>query len=183
MVFQLYTTMNIQFKILLCFKKHTLFAEMYIYGVLDNFCNPMIPCWRYFMLFLTGSATRHECGGSDRQARPAQPEQPLVVHPGHLRHQRRRPLRGARLAVPHTKEQQANHWEKGEIMIKNNSTCKMCVSGSGIMGERGLNGHKEASGLVLENKPAEHPTFCVLTVSFLYYPWAVNRITSSYMKW
>ena len=68
-------------------------------------------------------------------------------------------------------------------MITNNSTWKMCVSGSGIMGERGLNGHKESSGLVLVNGPAEHLTFCVLTVSFLHYPWAVNRITSSYMMW
>ena len=106
------------------------------------------------MLILTGSAKRHECSGSDRQARPAQPEEPLVVHPGHMRQKRRRSVRGPRLAVQHTEEQQAvaapprSPRKRGNNDNKQQYIEDVCLRVRDN-GERGLNGHKEASGLVL----------------------------------
>jgi len=46
----------------------------------------------------TGLAERDERGRGDGQAGPAHAAQPQLVHPGHLRHERRRPLRGPGLA-------------------------------------------------------------------------------------
>ena len=65
------------------------------------------------MLILTGSAKRHECGGSERQDQ-------------HIKEQR---LKG-------NNDNKQQYIENVCLKFRDN-------------GERGLNGHKEASGLVL----------------------------------
>lgn len=55
---------------------------------------------------LLGSAKRHECGRDNRQAGAALAAQSQLVHPGDVRHLRRRAVRGARLALQPTQERQ-----------------------------------------------------------------------------
>jgi len=57
-----------------------------------------------------GFAERDERGRDHGQAGPAHAAQPQLVHPGHLRHQRRRPLRGPRLAGQPAQEPRLVHF-------------------------------------------------------------------------
>lgn len=59
-----------------------------------------------FCLVGIGSAKRNECSRDNRQAGPALAAQPELVHPGHLRHLRRRVVRRARLALQPTEKRQ-----------------------------------------------------------------------------
>ncbi|KAH7492057.1 ADP-ribosylation factor [Phytophthora ramorum] len=56
-----------------------------------------------------GSAERHERCGDDGQAGPARPAPPPVVHPGVLRDDGRRVVRGFGLAVSHTAEAEVSY--------------------------------------------------------------------------
>lgn len=58
------------------------------------------------MLPSIGSAERNERGGDNGQAGPALAAQPQLVHPGDVRHLRRRAVRGARLALQPAEERQ-----------------------------------------------------------------------------
>lgn len=53
-----------------------------------------------------GSAKRNERSRDNGQAGPALAAQPQLVHPGDVRHVRRRAVRGARLALQPTQERQ-----------------------------------------------------------------------------
>lgn len=55
---------------------------------------------------VVGPAERDERGGDHGQAWAALAAQPQLVHPGDVRHLRRRPLRGARLALQPAEERQ-----------------------------------------------------------------------------
>lgn len=57
-------------------------------------------------MFVVGSAKCHERRGDNGQAGPALAAQPQLVHPGDVRHLRRRPLRGAGLALQPAQERQ-----------------------------------------------------------------------------
>lgn len=57
-------------------------------------------------LCFSGLTKRHECRRDHRQAGPAFPASPQLVHSGHVRHQRRRSLWGPWLAGQSTEEQE-----------------------------------------------------------------------------
>uniref|UniRef100_A0A3P9MH61 ADP-ribosylation factor 1 n=1 Tax=Oryzias latipes TaxID=8090 RepID=A0A3P9MH61_ORYLA len=67
------------------------------------------PLWRHYFQNTQGSPQRHECCRDHRQAGLARPPSAQLVHPGHLRHQRRRPVRGPRLALQPAEEPEMIH--------------------------------------------------------------------------
>lgn len=80
----------------------------------------------------SGLTERHERCRDHRQAGPAFPAPPQLVHPGHVRHQRRRSLWGSWLAGQSTEEQEISSWSATFLFVFGKWGCGL-VDWSGIL--------------------------------------------------
>lgn len=77
-------------------------------------CFSPLLSFRPYLTSCVGPAQCHECSRDHRQAGAPLPPSPQLVHPGHLRHQRRRSIRGPRLAGQSAEEQEVSGPIRGE---------------------------------------------------------------------